>query len=130
MSDGWGDWIMHDGAHVPGPLGTPVRVRWETGDIEDTFVGYAMAVTIAAGRMPYGSWLWAVYPDNPVEKIVAYSLRRGIEDELDALREMVEDVFADGERVEPALMPAPAAPDDPTWGCRFPLTGWGVFGRL
>lgn len=128
MSTEWSDWIAHDGAHVPGPVGTPVRIRWESGDVETTFVGFGMEATIAAGRPPFGSWLWAIHADDLVEKIVAYQLRKGIEDELDALREMVEAVF--DTEVDPVGIPSPAPADDPCFCSRFLLTGGRGFDTL
>lgn len=117
-AEGWGDWVIHDGMDVPGPLGTPVRIRWESGDVEATFIGENAAATAAAGRLVHGSWLWARFPNEGVERIVAYQFRRSIENEIDALREMVDAVF-NGGVIVPELVPVPVAPDDPTWGYDF-----------
>ncbi|NBC30325.1 MAG: hypothetical protein GVY29_10085 [Spirochaetes bacterium] len=76
----WGPWINHDGSGPPGPVGTPVVISWQDGAVEQTFVG----ADIGNGRPRMGSWYWS--PGS--EPIAAYRMRRGIEDELEQLRDL------------------------------------------
>ena len=116
MREEWGEWIKHTGTYVPGPIGTPVRVRWQGGMVEATWIGADFDRCIAAGRTPMGSWLWATAAGAKSLPILAYQMRQGIEEGLEVCRQIVHAVLDHPPpMVDPVEAPPAAAPADPDW---------------
>ena len=107
MNGEWGDWLRHDGTHVPGPIGTPVRMRFINGEVDEGWIGMDRDRCIVHDRNPMGSWLWATPAGANSLAIVAYCFRQGLEDAVEELRQIVDAVL---DHPAPLVDPVDAPP--------------------